>query len=136
MNQSEVEAFVARLDNVQRDENYGYIFFFIGDDHQRGFVTIANSDNEYDSVSNLNRDGVFRVNIGVSKATYKSVIGSATIERVDFTALNEFLPHPDYWKQHYVCILNPTAENEELTKELIIEAHSIAANRLKRKRNS
>lgn len=63
MTQAEVEAFVAELENVQREENIGYSFFLVGDDHRLPFVTIANSDYDYDNVSNLNRDGVFRINI-------------------------------------------------------------------------
>ena len=66
MNQAEVEDFVAKLDNVQREVNFGYTFFFVGDDHRLPFVTIAGSDNDYDRVSNLNREGVFRINIGIS----------------------------------------------------------------------
>ena len=62
MNQTEVEAFVTGMENVQREENYGYVFFFVGDDHRLSFVTIATSDNDWDNVSNLNREGVFRVN--------------------------------------------------------------------------
>ena len=34
MTQAEVEAFVAELENVQRAENFGYSFFFVGDDHR------------------------------------------------------------------------------------------------------
>ncbi len=63
MTQAEVEAFVAAMDNVQRSENFGYSFFFVGDDHRLPFMTIANSDNEFYNVSYLDRDGVFRINI-------------------------------------------------------------------------
>src|SRR5688572_27505047 len=132
MNQTEVETFVAGMENVQREENFGYSFFFVGDDHRLSFVTIANSDNEYDNVSNLNRDGVFRVNIGVSKETFKNVIGKSNSEPVDYTSLNVFLPHPEYAKLSFVCILNPSGENVEKTRELIAEAHSIAAKRFRR----
>ena len=131
MHQTEVEKFVLGLDNVQREDNYGYVFYFVGDDHRLSFVTLANSDNEYDHVSNLNREGVFRVNIGVSKATFNTLLGESVSE-VDYTALNVFLPHPDYAKQYYLCILNPSGENVETTKKLIMEAHSIAAARLER----
>ncbi len=72
MNQAEVEAFITTLENVQQEEAYGYLFFFVGDDHRLPFVTIANSDSEYDNVSNLNRDGVFRINIGISKKTLRA----------------------------------------------------------------
>ena len=133
MTQAEVEAFVAELENVQRVENFGYSFFFVGDDHRLPFVTIANSDNEFDNVSNLNREGVFRVNIGVSKETFTNMIAKSSSEHVDYSVLNVFLPHPHYSRQHFVCILNPSGENVETTKKLIVEAHSIAAIRLQRK---
>jgi hypothetical protein len=133
MNQSEVEAFVENLANVQREENFGYIFYFVGDDHRLSFVTIASSDNEYDSVSNLNREGVFRINIGVSKDTFEALLADSSSENIDYSVLDLFLPHPDYAKQHFVCILNPSQANAERTKQLIVEAHSIAASRLARK---
>jgi hypothetical protein len=133
MNQSEVEAFVAKLDNVQREENFGYTFFFVGDDHRLPFVSIGHSDNDFDTVSNLNREGVFRINIGVSKETYESLLVDSRSENVDYSVLDVFLPHPHYSKQHFVCILNPSQENVEVTKNLIVEAHSIAASRLQRK---
>ena len=128
-----MEAFVTGLENVQQAENFGYTFFFLGEDHRLPFVSIADSDNDFDNVSNLNRDGVFRVNIGVSKETFKNLIGEPGIEPVDYSALDIFLPHPHYSKQHFVCILNPSGENDETAKKLIIEAHSIAAARLQRK---
>lgn len=133
MKQSEVEEFVAGLDNVQREDNFGYVFYFVGDDHRLSFVTIANSDNEFDSVSNLNREGVFRINIGVSKKTFDSLLADSSSENIDYSVLNVFLPHPDYAKQHFICILNPSGENVDTTKQLIVEAHAIAANRLRRK---
>lgn len=129
MNQSEVEAFIATLDNVQQEENFGYIFFFVGDDHRLQFVSIAHADNDYDSVSHLNREGVFRVDIGVSKETFASLFGEFTSENIDYSVLNVFLPHPSYSKQHFVSILNPSDENAEVTKQLIVEAHKIAAAR-------
>jgi len=133
MNQTEVETFVAGLENVQRVENFGYTFFFVGDDHRLPFVTLVNSDYGYDNVSNLNREGVFRVNIGISKETFKNLIGESGSESVDYSVLNVFLPHPDYAKQNFICILNPSGENIETTKKLIEEAHAIAAARLRRK---
>lgn len=133
MNPLEVEAFVLALDNVQREENFGYTFFFVGDDHRLPFVTIGHSDNEFDNVSNLNREGVFRINIGVSKNTYESLLANADSEVIDYSVLDVFLPHPHYAKQNFVCILNPIEKNVSITKQLILEAHSIAATRFQRK---
>src|SRR5688572_21940968 len=112
MKQSDVEAFVSQLENVQREENFGYSFFFVGDDHVVPFVSISDSDNDYDTVSNLNREGVYRVNIGVSRETFAALLGDSSSETVDYSALNVFLPHPEYAKQHFVCILNPSEANE------------------------
>ena len=133
MTQSDLEAFLADLSNVQRSENFGYTFFFVGDDHRLPFTTIASSDNEYDKVSHLDRQGVFRVNIGVSKATFDALLGSSASQDIDYAALNVFLPHPDYARQHFVCILNPSGENAETTKRLVLEAHSISDARRQRK---
>jgi len=132
MNQSEVEEFVGTMDNVQQEENFGYLFFFVGDDHRLPFVTIGYSDNEFDTVSNLNRDGVFRINMGVSRETYTSLLSESNSENVDYTVLDTFLPHPHYAKQHFVCILNPSQVNVDITQKLMVEAHSIATARLHR----
>ncbi|NOK62851.1 MAG: hypothetical protein GFH27_549293n248 [Chloroflexi bacterium AL-W] len=133
MNQPEVEAFVTKLDNVQQEETFGYTFFFVGDDHRLPFVTIGCSDNEFDDVSNLNREGVFRINIGVSKKTYEALLANSDSEAIDYAVLDVFLPHPHYSKQHFVCILNPTQKNVDITKHLIVEAHSIAEIRFQKR---
>ena len=123
---------MAELEHIQREENFGYSFFFVGDDHRLPFVTLANSDQEFDDVSNLNRDGVFRVNIGVSKETFKRLMAESSSEPVDYSVLNVFLPHPDYARPHWVRVFNPSGENVETTRQLIVEAHSLAAARLQR----
>lgn len=132
MNQNEFENYVAGLPDVQREANFGYEFFFVGDDHRLPFVTFANSDNDYDHVSNLDREGVFRINIGVSKETFKKLINQSNDEAIDYSVLNIFLPHPDYARQNFICILNPADENIQETKRVIDEAHSIAAARARR----
>lgn len=132
MDQAAVEAFVVGLENVQRTESYGYALFFVGDDHRLPFVSIADSDSDYDNVSNLNREGVFRINIGVSKESYLALVGQEGTEIVDYSVLNTFLPHPHYARQNFVCILNPAGTNVETTKKLVEEAHSIATVRFQR----
>ncbi|OBZ08215.1 MULTISPECIES: DUF6194 family protein [Bacillales] len=136
MKQVDYDAFIMELPNVQREVNFGYSFFFVGDDHRLPFVTIAYSDNEYDDVSNLNREDVFRLNIGVSKQTFNNLLAGLMDESIDYLVLNEFLPHPQYSRQFFVCILNPVGENAEKTKQLIVEAHLIAEGRLQRKGGS
>lgn len=133
MNQADVERFVAGLDNVQREDNFGYAFFFVGDDHRIPFVSISDSDNDYDRVSKLDRKGVFRINIGVSRETYNTLFPDPPAPDLDYSLLDTFLPHPEYARQHFICILNPVRENAEAAVRYIVEAHALAASRLSRK---
>lgn len=129
MNQKEVEAFIAALPHVEVTENFGYKFFFVGDERMLPFATIANTDSEYDNKSQLDRDGVYRLNIGVSKGTFHRAVGHIPVEGCDFTQLNTLLPHPDYAKQSFLCILCPDGDMLAQTLELLQEAHSIAQGR-------
>jgi len=117
--------------NVQTSENFGYRFFFYGDDHRLPFATMAASDNDYDRVSNLDRPGVFRLNIGIAKQTFQSLFGPEEIssDDYDYTELDRFLPHPDYARQFFVCILNPGDKNLPVALDMLREAHGIAEKR-------
>jgi len=92
-----------------------------GEKHWPNFATLVTSD-EYDPASNLDRPGVYRLNIGVSKATFERVVGANPDP--DYTALDQLMPHPVYAMQHWVSILNPSeATFDKLVKPLLEEAH-------------
>ena len=92
------------------------------------FATIVTQDyGDFDAASDLNRPGVFRLNIGVSKETFSSLVGEGGEH--DFTALDRLLPHPVYGRNHWVCVLNPSAATFESVQPLLAEAHAIAARR-------
>jgi hypothetical protein len=94
-------------------------------------VTLASSDNDYDRVSNLDRPGVFRLNIGVSKQTFQSLFGTATVDlsRYDFSVLDAIMPHPHYAQQHFICVLSPSEATFESVRPLLAEAYAIAVRR-------
>lgn len=123
---------ITGLPNVTQLESFGYTFFFYGPEQILPFVTFAASDNEHDKISNLNRDGVFRVNIGIAKDSFSKLF-PGNESSWDYTALNRFMPHPDYAAQHFICILNP--EGDRLTEAIafINEAHLIAKLRFDKK---
>jgi hypothetical protein len=99
----------------------GTFFSCDSEKHWPNFATLVTSD-EYDSASDLNRPGVYRLNIGVSKATFESVVGAMT--NPDYTALDRLMPHPVYALQHWVSIINPTeATFDAVVKALLDEAH-------------
>jgi hypothetical protein len=100
------------------------------------FVTIVTKDyGDFDHASNLNRPDVFRLNIGVSRDTFRVLIGyppneyNAESAEYDFTALDRLMPHPAYALQSWVCVLNPSSETFEAVKPLLAEAYSRAAGR-------
>ncbi len=100
------------------------------------FATIVTKDyGEFDNASNLDRPDVFRLNIGVSRDTFRALFGYApgeeSTERTDYdyAALDRLMPHPVYAPQSFVCVLNPSPETFEAVKPLLAEAYSIVATR-------
>lgn len=104
------------------------------------FVTIVTKDyGDFDNTSHLNRPDVFRLNIGVSRDTFRALFGYAPGEdstesaEYDFAALDRLMPHPVYAPQSFVCMLNPSPETFESIKSLLAEAYSIVAARRSRR---
>jgi len=104
-------------------EAMGATFFSLDDRHWPNFATIVTTD-EHDmgTPSKLTRPGVFRLNIGVGKATFERLVGS--MSEPDYAALDVVIPHPVYAKQRWIAILNPSwASFEQVVQPLIAEAH-------------
>jgi hypothetical protein len=99
--------------------------------HRLPFATIVTKDyGEFDNTSQLNRLGVFRLNIGVSRDTFRTLFGYApgeertTSAAYDFAALDRLMPHPVYAPQSWVCVLNPSAQTFEAIKPLLTDAYA------------
>lgn len=114
---------------------FGYTFFFYRSERNLPFATLISADNEYDRVSNLDRPGVFRLNIGISKQTFQSLFGTTKVDlnSYDFTALDVMMPHPEYAPQHFICVLSPGKATWERTRLLLAEAYELAARRYARR---
>ena len=111
MNENEITQYIIEtFPGVETAENFGYTFFFYRSDHKMPFATMSASDNDYHRFSNLDRPGIFRLNIGVGKQTFQSLFGSETIDvsSYDFTVLDRIMPHPEYAAQQFICVLNPS----------------------------
>jgi hypothetical protein len=136
MNESSVAEYIMKtFPDVETTTNFGYTFFFYKSDHKLPFATIASSDNEYESISQLDRPGVFRLNLGIGKETFQSLFGAAKIDvsKYDFTALDVIMPHPDYAKQHFICVLSPGEATFERITLLLAESYEIAVRRFNRR---
>ena len=92
------------------------------------FATIKESDGPHDKSSNLDREGKYRLSIGVGKKQYQQLFGDvpkrpAQGEIVnldfDFSALGKCMPHPIYAWMGWVCINNPNIQNADLLKNLL-----------------
>jgi hypothetical protein len=116
---------------VETTDAFGYTFFFYTSERMLPFATLVATDNEYDRVSNLDRPGVFRLNIGVSRQTFQSLFGAGkvAVSAYDFTALDRIMPHPEYAAQNFVCVLNPGAATLEKVRALLAEAYDLAVRR-------
>jgi len=108
-------------------------FFFHGPDNRFPFATIVTKDSAFDNASKLDRPGVFRLNVGVGKETFRTLFGEQETADVDFTALDTLMPHPVYAKMYWVSVINPGDETFETVKPLIAEARGLAAARDKGK---
>lgn len=109
--------------------------------HMFPFATLTASD-EHDQFSDLNRPGVFRLNMGVGKQTFRDLFGTPDLPTpkesaegkaapgFDFTALDRLMPHPVYGKMYWVCVLNPSeATFEAQVKPLLTEAYEMAVSK-------
>ncbi len=124
--------------DVELQHNFGYTFFFYRSERMLPFATLIGADTEYDRVSNLDRPGVYRLNIGVSRQTFQELFGSGPVnlDDYDFTALDTIMPHPEYAAQSFVCVLSPGEATLPRVKELLAEAYDRAVQRFNRRQAS
>jgi hypothetical protein len=108
----------------------GAFFSLDPEKHWPNFATIVWTD-DFDQASNLSRPGVFRLNIGVGRATFERLAGGSADP--DCTAMDRIFPHPVYAKQRWISILNPSdATMRDVVMPLLTEAHDrLAAQRTK-----
>jgi hypothetical protein len=126
------------FDGVEVVVASGDTFFMVDPGDQLPFATLVTSDDEYDNFSNLSRPGVYRLSIGVSPGTFRSLIGSSTVDTGDdgdavsghdYTVLDQFMPHPVYGKMFWICVLNPSPATFDAARPLLAEAHDRARGR-------
>ena len=97
--------------------------------HWPNFATLVWAD-DTEQVSDLSRPGVFRLSMGVNRPTLERI--AAAEPDPDYTALDRVVPHPDYAKQLWVQILNPS---ESTFTEVVVPLLNEAYERLASQRN-
>lgn len=94
--------------------------------HGRYVLTVKDRDGPNDTGSRLNRDGVFRVSVGLTREEYAALLGPAPKRPAkgravetghDFARLGVWIPHPVYAWMIWACILCPCeADRGELLR--------------------
>ena len=136
-----VVAVMASEANGAPEVSWGDSFFFydpegVPAERRFPFATIVTKDYDgFDMASNLNRHGIYRLNLAVGRVRFEQLVGyppaqhAAHDEDFDYSALDCVLPHPVYAAQAWVSILNPSDKTSGLARSLIVEAHRRAAER-------
>lgn len=121
------------------------IFYNPNQSLKRGIyvLTVKEKDGAHDKASFLNREGVYRVNVGLRKRSFIQLFGAipqrpAAREIVqmdfDFTALDQIMPHPVYAWMSWVCVLNPSDETFDQFKPLIQESYEFAREKFEKRK--
>jgi hypothetical protein len=130
-----VRIVVGSAESGSPEISWGDTFFFYGKEERAAafpFATIVTKDyGEFDNAANLNRPGIFRLNIGLSRDRFRGLFGASfSPTDYDFTALDKLIPHPVYAPQFFACILNPSDATFETTvRPLLAEAYATAQKR-------
>jgi hypothetical protein len=103
---------------------HAWFFSLDPEKHFPNFATIVTTD-EHDEASDLDRLGVFRLNIGVDRPTFERV--AAANPDPDYTAFDRLLPHPVYARQLWISILNP---GDETFAQTVVPLLALAHDRL------
>ncbi|MDO5089699.1 MAG: DUF6194 family protein [Leptotrichiaceae bacterium] len=113
------------------------IFYNPDDKLKRGIyiLTVKEKDGENDKSSHLNRENVYRVNLGLRKNTFKKMFGQIPKRpdkggivdmEYDFSVMDRIIPHPVYAWMSWICSLNPSEITFEKLTPLIYEAYEYA----------
>ncbi len=120
----------------------GDFFFFYGEDNKFPFATIVTKDGDFDNSSKLDREGFYRLNVGIDKETFNTLFGTVPATKgfggylesgIDFTQEKTLMPHPIYGTMYWVCMINPGVETIASLQPLLRIAYDRAVEREKRR---
>jgi hypothetical protein len=89
-------------------------------------TVVVNDYPGFDEFSDLAREGVYRVNIWVSKDTFDAETPDEDPATIDYTVFDRIIPHPVYGSQSWLSVVNPGPATEERVRALLAEAHDRA----------
>jgi len=96
------------------------------------FATIVTKDYPDDASAQLDRPGVFRVNVAAGRDAARAVAG-ATSDDDDPTELDRLRLHPVYGSLGWVAVANPGPRTAETLRTLLRDAYEAARTRAERR---
>lgn len=105
-------------------------------------LTFKEKDGPNDKASHVDREGIFRVNIGISNRAFEKLFGkrpsrpkAGQIIEMDynFTEVNKIMPHPVYGWMSWIGVLNPDKKTFEKLLPLIEESYLLAKKKYEKK---
>ena len=146
MNPNEIlQFYLENLEGTVLINSWGEKGIFYNPDNilKRGvyILTIKEKDGENDKSSNLNRENIYRINIGIQKNTFINMFGEIPKRpqkggivdmEYDFTLTDKIMPHPVYAWMAWICCLNPTKKTLDKLNPLIKEAYEYAKEKYKK----
>ena len=153
MSQLKIEEIIdyttSNYEGVVEDRNWGERGLFYNPEGKlpKGIyiLTFKEKDGPNDKASNVNRTGVYRLNLGISKQTFKDLFGEIPKRPLagqivdtghDFEILDEIMPHPVYGWMSWIGVLNPSNTTFNKLKPLIDEGIELAKIKYAKKVNS
>ena len=145
----EVLATLLGLDPAARLERYygeRSVFYNPGGSAPLGviFGSVKEQDGPHDRRSDLSRDGIYRLALGITPASFRDLFGAVpprpakgevvALYGFDPTRVNELTPHPVYAWMSWVQILSPTDERFASLRPLLEEALELAEERWARRK--
>lgn len=143
-----VDTIVAQLEGVVPKASWGEtaLFYNPGRVLPNGvyFCTLKEHDGTNDQASRLNREGVFRLSLGLPPAVYAKLFGpkpsrpsrgGVVATGHAFDALDTLMPHPIYAWMSWVQILTPSSESFSRLWPLVEEAHRAAVLKFQKSRS-
>lgn len=131
-----VRILVAGAENGAPEVAWGDVFVYAdrgpadgAPDDRSPFATIVTGDYPgFDTASDLDRPGVYRLNVHVGRDRFRDLLGHGPEEHADhhreydYRESDRLLPHPVYAAQSWISILNPGPRCGQLAADLLAEA--------------
>ncbi|PYC64767.1 erythromycin esterase [Micromonospora arborensis] len=134
-----VEQVVASEENGAPEGAWGDRFFHVGPDRRQPFATIVEHDVPgFDEASQLDRPGVFRLNLDLGRAEFERLFGFPPKafedhrDTFDFARLDTLVPHPGYALYGFGSIVMPGPQMLPEVDRLLAVAYARAADRHQR----